>query len=224
MYNKQRVFLTKDDILRAHRHTLSNKAAARYLGVSYNTYKSFAKTFVDDETGKTLFEKHMNQAGKGIKKHLGGYGTTAAKRSIKAPLMDVLEGRIDISHYTVDILKARLIQEGFLVEECSCCGFNERRVVDYKVPLVLNFKDKNKKNWKRENLEFLCYNCYFLNIGNIWSDNQLKQMEDYEMESTKWHKDEEPTWDLDTAHIQHLKELGLWDDDGSNGDEFIDKL
>ena len=64
------------------------------------------------------------------------------------------------------------------MEQCNCCSFEERRVVDYKVPLVLNFKDKNKKNWKQDNLEFLCYNCYFLNVGNIWSDNQLKQMED----------------------------------------------
>lgn len=220
-----KIILTKDEVLRAQRHTLSNKAAARYLGVSYNIYKSFAKTFVDNETGQTLFDKHMNQAGKGIKKHLGGYGHTASKKNIKAPLEDVLEGRVDISNYTVDILKARLIQEGFLVEECSSCGFNERRVVDYKVPLVLNFKDKNKKNWKRDNLEFLCYNCYFLHIGNIWSDNQLKQMEDYEMDSNKWHKDEEPVWGLEDAHIQHLQELGLWDsDDDDDGEEFIDKL
>jgi 5-methylcytosine-specific restriction endonuclease McrA len=170
-----KIILTKDDVLRAQKHTLSNRAAARYLGVSYNVYKRY-----------------------------------------------VLEGRVDVSHYTVDILKSRLIQEGYLEECCSSCGFNERRVVDFKVPLVLNFKDSNKKNWKRDNLEFLCYNCYFLNVGNIWSDNQLKQMEDYQVNKNTNNKDDEPTWDLDDTHIQHLKELGLWE--GEDDDEFIDRI
>jgi len=215
-----KIILTKDDVLRAQKHTLSNKAAARYLGVSYNVYKRYALVFNDNESGKTLFDKHLNRQGKGIKKHLGGYGKS--KNFHKHPLRDVLEGRVDVSNYTVDILKARLIQEGFLIEQCNCCSFEERRVVDYKVPLVLNFKDKNKHNWKQDNLEFLCYNCYFLNVGNIWSDNQLKQMEDYQINKNTNNKDDEPTWDLDDSHIQHLKELGLWD--GDDGDEFIDTI
>ena len=215
-----KIILTKDEVLRAQKHTKSNRAAARYLGVSYNLYKRYASTFNDNETGKTLFDKHLNRQGKGIKKHLGGYGKS--KKYHQHPLEDVLEGRVDVSNYTVDILKTRLIQEGFLLEQCNCCSFEERRVVDYKVPLVLNFKDKNKKNWKRDNLEFLCYNCYFLNVGNIWSDNQLKQMEDYEVNENTFNKDDEPTWDLDNAHIEHLKELGLWDE-AEDGDEFIDR-
>ena len=215
------ILLTKEDILRAQKHTLSNRAAARYLGVSYNTYKKFARIYKDETGEKSLFEEHMNQAGKGLKKHLGGYGKP--KKNMKAPLEDVLEGRVDVSHYTVDILKTRLIQEGFILEECKSCGFHERRVVDYKVPLLINFKDKNKKNWKKENLELLCYNCYFLNIGNIWSDNQLKQMEDYQVNENTFHKDDEPTWDLDDSHIEHLKELGLWDP-SQDEDEFIDRI
>jgi len=215
-----KIILTKDDVLRAQKHTLSNRAAARYLGVSYNVYKRYALTFNDNETGKTLFDKHLNRQGKGIKKHLGGYGKP--KKNIKAPLEDVLEGRVDISHYTVDILKSRLIQEGFLQEKCNCCGFEERRVVDYKVPLVLNFKDKNKKNWKLENLELLCYNCYFLNVGNVWSDNQLQQMEDHNQKN-KFNNDPEPDWEMDESHIEHLKSLGLWEDDTYDGSEYISK-
>ena len=69
-----KIILTKDEVLRAQKHTLSNKAAARYLGISYNVYKRYASVFVDHESGKTLFDKHLNRQGKGIKKHLGGYG------------------------------------------------------------------------------------------------------------------------------------------------------
>jgi len=221
-YKMNKIILTKEDILRAQKYTKSNRAAARYLGISYNIYKGFAKLF-KNEDGKTLFELHLNPSGKGIKKHLGGYGKS--KKNIKAALMDVLEGRIDIANYTIDILKTRLVQEGYLLEECKSCKFNERRVIDYKVPLVLNFKDKNKKNWKLENLEFLCYNCYFLHIGNIWSENQLQQMEDYQMDSNKFNKDPQFDWELDETHINHLKELGLWDTKTfEEGDEFIDRL
>jgi hypothetical protein len=45
-------------------------------------------------------------------------------------------------------------------------------------------------------------------------------MEDYQINENTFNKDDEPTWDLDDAHIQHLKELGIWD--GDDGDEFID--
>jgi len=60
--------LTKQDIERAQKYTKSNRAAARFLGCSYNTYLLYAKMFIDEETGKTLFDKHLNRSGKGIPK------------------------------------------------------------------------------------------------------------------------------------------------------------
>jgi hypothetical protein len=60
--------LTKEQILAAQARTKSNFAAARYLHVSYPHYKKYAKTYTDSETGKTLFEMHLNQSGKGIPK------------------------------------------------------------------------------------------------------------------------------------------------------------
>ena len=64
---------TKDDILRAMRFTKSNRAAAKYLGCSYQHYKPYAKLFRIDEAdpnSPTLFETHKNQSGKGIPKFL----------------------------------------------------------------------------------------------------------------------------------------------------------
>ena len=60
--------LTKEQILAAMARTKSNKAAARYLHVSYPHYRKYAKTFTDSETGKTLFDLHLNQSGRGIPK------------------------------------------------------------------------------------------------------------------------------------------------------------
>ena len=198
-------------VLRAMKHTKSNMSAARYLGCSYPHYKEYAKLYKNEE-GQTLFEAHLNRQGRGISKHL-------YKKQDLTPIMDILEGRVDVSNYKPQEIKDRLIHESLVKEECYCCEFNERRVVDYKVPLILNFKDKNKKNWKLENLELLCYNCYFLNVGNVWSDNQLHQMEDFTTEN-KYNNDDTPDWEMDTAHIDHLKELGLWDEE-DDGEEYV---
>ena len=60
--------LTKEHILLAMRMTKSNKAAAKYLGVSYIHYKMWAKRYHEVEEGRSLFEAHKNQSGKGIPK------------------------------------------------------------------------------------------------------------------------------------------------------------
>jgi len=207
--------LTKDMIERAIKHTKSNMAAARFLGCSYPHYKQYAKLYKNEE-GKTLFEVHLNRQGKGISKHL-------YKKKDLTPIHDILEGRVDISNYSPKDIKERLLHESLIAEECSCCKFNERRIVDYKVPLILNFKDNNKKNWKLENLELLCYNCYFLNVGNVWSKNQLQQMEDYSLKN-KFKNDSEPDFEIDETHKEHLKSLGLWEEDSYDGSEYIDKI
>ena len=125
-------------ILRAMKHTKSNMSAARYLGCSYPHYKEYAKLYKNEE-GKTLFEAHLNRQGRGISKHL-------YKKKDLTPIMDILEGRVDIANYSPKDIKERLIHESLIAEECHSCGFNERRVVDYKVPLILNFIDGNQKN------------------------------------------------------------------------------
>lgn len=202
--------LTKEDILRAQKMTRSNMAAARYLHVSYNHYKKYAKMFKNDE-GVTLLEAHKNQQGKGIPKF-------AVAGIDNIPLMDVLEGRVPIEHFDPRKIKARLLSEGKLVEVCNSCNFAERRVTDQKTPLILNFKDGNKKNWHLENLEFLCYNCSYLYAASPIEEKQAEAMEDY----VKTKKDE-PDWELDEHHKEHLRDLGLLDE-SSPGDEFISRL
>jgi len=196
--------LSKDQILAAMSQTLSNRAAARWLNVSYVHYKKWAKIYESD-THENLFEQHKNQAGKGIPKYLRANGPEPA-------LVDIIEGRIDASSFSPDKLKYRLVTEGYLLEECSQCGFHERIVLDYKIPLLLHFKDNNKKNYRKENIEFLCYNCYFLTIGDIFSEKQIQNIEDHKPVNTG-----QVDWDVDDYHLQRLKELGL---DDIDDDEF----
>tara|TARA_B100000085_G_scaffold285632_1_gene322618 strand:- start:2878 stop:3507 length:630 start_codon:yes stop_codon:yes gene_type:complete len=202
--------LSKEDILRAQKMTRSNMAAARYLHVSYNHYKKYAKMYKNDE-GVTLLDSHMNQEGKGIPKFLTNGGK-------EPPLIDLIEGRIPVEHFDASKIKQRLIFEGMIEEVCSNCGFSERRVTDTKVPVILNFKDGNKKNYHLDNLEFLCYNCSFLYAVSPIEEKQAEAMEDYVKRDEKEFK-----WELDNHHIEHLKELGLYDDE-KPGEEYISKL
>lgn len=208
-----RKILTKEDILRAQKVTRSNMAAARYLHVSYNHYKKYAKVYKNDE-GVTLLEAHKNQAGAGIQKF-------ALKGKDRIPLMDLLEGRVPIEHFDAKDIKKRLIIEGLVEEVCAKCGMAERRITDTKVPVILNFKDGNKKNFHLDNIEFLCYNCSFLYAASPIEEKQAEAMEDYVKT-----RDDEPDWELDEAHIEHLKSLGLYDEDEeeSPGSEYISRL
>jgi hypothetical protein len=204
--------LLKSDIERAMAMTKSNRSAARYLHVSYIHYKKYAKNFTDD-SGVTLFDKHKNQSGKGISKFLTNKGKEPA-------LKDIIEGRVPIDSYTPEKLKNRLIQESYLEECCAKCQFNERRVIDYKVPLILNFKDGNKKNWTLDNLELLCYNHYFLYVGNIFTDKQVQHLEDYNPSTFQSKTD----WELDDYYKEHLQNLGVIDQDQEPGSEFTSKV
>ena len=204
--------LTKEMILRAQKNALSNMAAARYLSASYGSYKKYAKMYIDEATGKTLFDIHLNRSGKGIPKFLSNKGK-------EPPLMDLIEGKIDISSFKPSRIKMRLIQEGYIDEECKECGFRDRRILDYKIPLLLNFKDGNKKNYRKENIELLCYNCYFLQEGDVLSEKQVQGAEDHVV---KYEGDF--NWELDDYHMERLRELGLKDSEADDLEKYIGKM
>jgi hypothetical protein len=207
--------LTKESIISAMDKTKSVRAAARYLNCSYQHIKKWMKLYVD-ENGVSLFDAHKNQSGKGIPKFLSV--STINKK--EPAILDIVEGRIDPSHFNPQKIKYRLITEGYLKDECNNCGFHERRVSDYKSPLILHFKDGNKQHYRLDNMEMLCYNCYYLMVGDIFSNKQLEGLEDH-----KPMNQSEVDWELDEYTKQRLLELGLdkpkIEDDGS---EFISRL
>lgn len=205
--------LSKEMCLRAIENTKSNKAAARYLGVSYIHFKKWAKLYIDEATGKNLFELHKNQAGKGINK----FWSKGSKKG-DPDLLDIMEGRVDPANFNPQKLKYRLINDGYLKEQCNLCNMQERRVVDYKMPLLLHFKDNNKKNWRHENLELLCYNCFFLTIGDVFTNKQIQGLEEHL--STSAHE-VEVDWQLDDYQKEMLKKLGFGDPEPENSGSLI---
>jgi hypothetical protein len=199
--------LSIEQIRAAQANTKSNMAASRYLHVSYQHYKRYAKMY-------KLFETHKNQSGKGIPKFLKGKGKEPA-------LLDIIEGRISAAHFTPAKIKYRLIEAGYLLEQCSMCGFQERRVLDYKMPLLLHFKDNNKSNYSKENIELLCYNHYFLTVGDIFTEKDVKQIESHQEHHGTSEKVE---WEVDNYHLQRLRELGLGDDEEDDVNQYISRI
>ena len=207
--------LTKESIISAMDKTKSVRAAARYLNCSYQHIKKWMKLYVDSN-GVSLFDAHKNQSGKGIPKFL----SVSSINKKEPAILDIIEGRIDPSHFNPQKIKYRLITDGYLKDECCNCGFHERRVSDYKSPLILHFKDNNKQHYRLDNMEMLCYNCYYLMVGDIFSNKQLEGLEDH-----KPMNQSEVDWELDEYTKQRLLELGLdkpeIEEDGS---EFISRL
>jgi hypothetical protein len=117
---------------------------ARYLGISYVTYKKHCDVY-------GLFK--TNQWGKGSKKRYWN------PNKGKYPLNRILQG--EFPEYPAYRLKDLLIRSEVKKPECEQCGYKDRRITDNKMPLILNFEDGNSKNHKSENLRILCYNCTF---------------------------------------------------------------
>tara|TARA_Y100000034_G_C6818899_1_gene368628 strand:- start:243 stop:746 length:504 start_codon:yes stop_codon:yes gene_type:complete len=153
----RRVVLTKKMIEEAQQHTKSNMSAAKWLGISYNTYKKWAKYY-------SVFEQHLNPKGFGVKKGWATY---------KISIDDIVTGkRKPPKRYSLSVLKKRFIEEGYLQDECSKCGYNEVNLIFEKVCLNLDFEDGDNKNFDIRNLRLLCPNCY-LSMNGFFNKSKL---------------------------------------------------
>lgn len=153
--------LTESELRSAMQYNHSVSAIARYLGCNFVTVKKYAKLYVN-ENGVSLYSEMKNMAGKGLAKE----GAGPFK---KTNIFDVLDGKATLKDNKKFL--NRLLEECVFPEACCQCGYNERRLSDYKVPLVLNFIDGDKQNKVRENIELLCYNCYFQSVGDVFTND-----------------------------------------------------
>lgn len=133
--------------------TRSFREAARYLNICYNTFKKYAQLY------DVWIVGGKNPSGKGIPKMRAG---------VRRELNDVLAGKFNGKKLHPTRLRDQIIQEMKLGEEkCSNCGYEERRITDGRVPLLLAYEDGDRTNYKIENLSLLCYNCSFVMGGNL---------------------------------------------------------
>lgn len=153
-YGRPTKSYSKKEVQDAIDKSLSFAEAARYLNCSYNTFKKYAKLHeLWIVGGKNPFAKGIPKVRKSTKR--------------RDNLEKILNGEWNNRPMNLTKFRDRLIREVILIEECDLCGFNEKRVTDLKVPLVLCFKDGDRRNYKKENLQLKCWNCSFLTEGNI---------------------------------------------------------
>jgi len=196
--------ISKEDCLRAMKQTRSIYAAARYLNCSYQHLKPFMKAYKDEETGVSLFDIHKNQSGKGIPKFMSN--TPFGKKH--PAIEDIVNGKADASSFTPEKLKFKLIEGGHMIEQCYWCSYDERRDVDGKTPLIMFFKDGNKHNYRDGNCQLSCYNCYFIRLGNVFTERDMESLEGHQ---TVYKTTEMVDFQMDDYQKRKLQELGLWE-------------
>lgn len=162
--------LLQSQIEHAMKVTRSNRAAAEYLRVTYRFYKRFAMLYKNKD-GVSLFDVHKNQSGSGIAKGSKGH-------NLRHNLDEIILGKHPT--YPSEKLIRRLVANGYLVEKCNMCGFSTKRPTDFRTPLLLHHINGNKTDHRLDNLEILCYNCYYVHIGDIPS----KYLKNQPMENT----------------------------------------
>ena len=146
----RRKVITKKMIEDSQAVTKSNAEASRWLGVNYLTYRKYAKIY-------GLFDQHLNQRGVGIKKGYGKY---------RKPLDELLSSERKVK-LTRRYLKKRLVEENWVQEECSSCGYNEIVMGKDNVALLIDFIDGDNENTKLDNIRLLCPNCYLSYNGQM---------------------------------------------------------
>ena len=211
--------ITREQIIAAMQVTRSNRAAARYLHASYPRYRQYAQLYTD-ENGVSLYEKHKIPSRKGIPKFTLN---TTGRIKKEPPIMDILEGRVSPTHFSPQQLKYRLIQMGLLKPECSRCGYSKARLLDGRSPLILQHKNGEKNDWHLDNLEFICYNCAFLEGPNTAITEEMVERAEDGIDRNG-PKITEQTYELDEYQEEYLRKLFNDEPQSRPGEEYIAKF
>lgn len=162
MWKRAAFNFTESEIRYAISVSFTFTEAARFLHCSPSVFSQYAKMYYDHASGKSLWQLLKD------KKHGAKKGTkkNSSYSPLNCPMEDIFAGKHP--SYLPDKLQRRLIVEGYLIEQCNICGFNARRIGDYKIPLKLAWKNKVTADHSLDNLELVCYNCFYLYYGEIF--------------------------------------------------------
>ena len=138
--------LLQSEIEEAQTHSVFAAGQARWLGVSRTTFKRWAKVY-------------------------GIYKSTPSRKGMKwirdpergkYPLSKILNGEFnDNPKVTVVAVRYKLFNSDVFPLRCNICGYDKKRIVDGKICILLDHKDGNRRNFHKDNLQWLCLNCMF---------------------------------------------------------------
>jgi len=103
--------------------------------------------------------------------------------------------------------KFKMIEAGYMLEQCYYCGYDEKRDIDGKTPLLMVFLNGHKHDFTNGNAQLCCYNCYFMQIGNVFTDKDIESIEGHSVYKTSDMVD----FQVDEYTKKRLEELGNFD-------------
>lgn len=161
----------------------SNRDGCRYLNVSYPRWKKYAQLYINKETNKSYFQILLDRSNK-----LKGARVKVLRQLHRKKKWDawyvtnIIEklnnNKLDVKIYTQKRLKEFLINNEVLANRCACCGYQEVNLLSNKVPLLIDHIDSDYSNFKIDNLQLLCYNCFYQLVGNPLK--YYRSLKDYE--------------------------------------------
>jgi len=201
--------LSEEVVRSAIKNTRSNKEAAQWLRITYKTWKKYAKSYIDPVTKRSLFDMHMAVGGKGIPKVLGPGKNKKNPRALELGYQ-LIKGQY-ITPARIEELSKRLMKDGRLGFCCAECGFAQKRPIDMKMPLMLNFINNDRSDWTETNLRWLCYNCSFLLSLDYFTKAKRQIIHSIAPESPDAPEEIESFYKIDDFYLEHLKSLGVKD-------------
>lgn len=93
----------------------------------------------------------------------------------------------------------------------KCNNYIEPRKVDSKVPMLINFKDGDSNNTSLNNMEIICYICYFQHVGEI-AYSRIHRFEKFRNTNARARLDTqwEIPWQLEST-IQNTRITGFFE-------------
>jgi hypothetical protein len=76
------------------------------------------------------------------------------------------------------------------------------------MPLLLHFKDGDTRHYGLGNVQLLCYNCYFVFYGQVFTEREIEKFEGHGSVTMKMEGEK---MQLDEYQIKILENLGLQD-------------
>lgn len=134
--------LSDEEFIRITNSAQSMLYASKLCGMAYNTFIRRAKKLVV------------------YKPNQGGVGIDKKQRNDHIDTNDILSGKYP--QYQTYKLKLRLINEGYIEDKCSICGWDKKPVDSEYTPCELDHINGNPTDHRLENLRLICPNCHSL--------------------------------------------------------------
>lgn len=134
--------LSDEEFIRITNSAQSMLYASKLCHMAYNTFIRRAKKL-------------------GIyKPNQGGIGIDKKQRNDHIDTKDILSG--NYPQYQTYKLKLRLINEGYIEDKCSICGWDKKPIDSKYTPCELDHINGNPRDHRLENLRLICPNCHSL--------------------------------------------------------------